>query len=190
MQNRPPLTPQLNAQTFALYYYLKQELTDFCRANNLQTTGSKQQLTQRVAHYLRTGKPLYTKAGRQTAALPQTLTPDAVIESGFVCSQQHRAFFAQALGRGFRFTVPFQKWLKANAGKTYRDAINAYPAVVQAAKSGAATIDPQFEYNTYIRAFFAANKGKTLADAILCWKYKKSLPGHNRYQPADLQALQ
>ena len=50
-------------------------------------------------------------------------------------------------------------------------------------------IDKQFEYNTYIRDFFEDNKDKNLDAAIACWKYKKSLPGHNRYEKEDLIAL-
>ena len=56
-------------------------------------------------------------------------------------------------------------------------------------KKGKTAIDKQFEYNTYIRDFFSDNKGKTLEEAIICWKYKKSLMGHNRYERADLIAL-
>ena len=56
------------------------------------------------------------------------LTPDETIPEGLVCSQDLRAFFEQFLGKGFRFKVPFQKWLRENAGKTYRDAIDAYKA--------------------------------------------------------------
>ena len=56
-------------------------------------------------------------------------------------------------------------------------------------KAGKPPIDKQFEYNTYIRDFFAANPGKTLPQAILCWKRKKALAGHNRYEAADLAAL-
>ena len=37
--------------------------------------------------------------------------------------------------------------------------------------------------------FFEANKGRSLDDAIKCWKYKKSMPGHNRYEDSDLSAL-
>ena len=37
------------------------------------------------------------------------------------------------------------------------------------------------------------NAGKTygaaLSDAIRCWKYKKGLKGHNRYERSDLEAL-
>ena len=32
-------------------------------------------------------------------------------------------------------------------------------------------------------------KNKTLDDAIICWKYKKSLKGHNKYEESDLIAI-
>lgn len=32
-------------------------------------------------------------------------------------------------------------------------------------------------------------KGKSLDDAIRCWKYKKQSQGHNRYEKSDLIAL-
>lgn len=83
----------------------------------------------------------------------------------------------------------FQKWLKNNAGKTYKDAIEAYYRISEEKKKGKTTIDKQFEYNTYIRDFFEDNQGKSLEDAIICWKYKKSLQGHNRYEKSDLIAL-
>ena len=50
-------------------------------------------------------------------------------------------------------------------------------------------IGRQFEYNTYIRDFFADNPRKSLHDAIVCWNYKKGLPGHHRYEQSDLCAL-
>ena len=56
-------------------------------------------------------------------------------------------------------------------------------------KKGKTTIDKQFEYNTYIRDFFEDNQGRGLEEAIICWKYKKSLQGHNRYEKSDLAAL-
>jgi len=54
---------------------------------------------------------------------------DETIPQGIVCSQDLRAFFQQYLGTGFRFKVEFQKWLKENAGKTYRDAVEAYKSL-------------------------------------------------------------
>ena len=67
--------------------------------------------------------------------------------------------------------------------------MQAYRDIAEQKKTTKTAIDSQFEYNTYIRDFFADNKGRTLGDAIKCWKYKKSLPGHDRYERDDLKAL-
>ena len=119
----------------------------------------------------------------------KAISEDDVIEHNIVCSELHRAFFKEKIGSKFTFNVAFQKWLKSNAGKTYADAIMAYHQIMAEKKLKKSDIDSQFEYNTYIRDFFADNPGKSLKDAIKCWKYKKSLQGHNQYEPSDLNAL-
>lgn len=81
------------------------------------------------------------------------------------------------------------KWLKSNARKTYKEAITAYYQILEEKKMGKTKIDKQFEYNVYTRDFFADNKGKSLEEAIKCWKYKNQLHGHNRYERSDLVAL-
>lgn len=81
------------------------------------------------------------------------------------------------------------KWLKSNAGKTYKEAIIAYYQIREEKRNGKSQIDKQFEYNAYIRDFFADNPGKSLEEAIPCWKYKKRLQGHNHYERSDLAAL-
>jgi len=40
-------------------YYLKEELIDFCRKNDLQITGGKLELTERITNFLNTGKKTY-----------------------------------------------------------------------------------------------------------------------------------
>lgn len=85
--------------------------------------------------------------------------------------------------------MAFQKWLKTNTGKTYKEAVAAYYEILEEKKKGKTKIDRQFEYNTYIRDFFEDNQGNTLDEAIKCWKYKKQLQGHNRYERSDLTVL-
>ncbi len=189
MNNKPQLSAELNIETFKQFYYLKEELVCFCRDNGLQTTGSKAELTERIATYLSTGKSITAVRKIEKNAAPQTITLDTEIESYFVCSERHRAFFKEHIGTRFTFIVPFQKWLKANAGKTYREAVQAYYTIIEQKKTVKLPIDGQFEYNTYIRDFFADNQGKSLQDAIRCWNYKKNLQGHNRYEKSDLIAL-
>ena len=129
-----------------------------------------------------------SRARKKNSAVGE-IEPDSVIERDIVCSEKHRAFFKKHLGSGFTFNVEFQRWLKANAGKTYGEATEAYREIISSGKRKKTEIGSQFEYNTYIRDFFADNKGKNLKDAIKCWKYKKSIAGHNRYERGDLAAL-
>lgn len=59
MSERPKLDNTLDVNTFKEYYYLKEELIDFCRKNDLQITGGKLELTYRIANFLDTGKKTY-----------------------------------------------------------------------------------------------------------------------------------
>lgn len=187
---RPVLNKQLNSETFRNFYYLKEELVCFCRENQLPIAGGKKELTERIAHYLDTGEVIApSPVNAKHTVKNRNISRDDFIEPNFVCSEVHRAFFRKEIGTQFSFNVAFQKWLKSNTGKTYAEAIGAYHQIIAEKKLKKSNIDSQFEYNTYIRDFFENNHGKTLKDAIRCWKYKKGLPGHNRYEPSDLIIL-
>lgn len=189
MPQRPELTPSLDAAAFRSHYWLKEELVSFLKGNGLPASGAKQELTERIACFLEGGAIQAPARQTRKAAVAGELTEEALIEPEIVCSEKHRAFFREKIGKSFTFNVPFQKWLKANAGKTYGEAIEAYALILAEKKKNKTTIDPQFEYNTYIRDFFAANPGRSLEEAIRCWKYRKSQPGHHRYGTEDLAAL-
>ena len=192
MSLRPELNKALDSSTFRDNYYLKEELMKFCRENGLPVSGSKAELTERIAYYFETGKMLPGTAGpaaKKTGIISE-ISLDSLIEPGIVCSEKHREFFKEHIGSSFSFNVPFQKWLKSNSGKTYRDAVNAYDELRRDRKKEKSAIDKQFEYNTYIRDFFADNPGRSLDDAIRCWNYKKSLPGNHKYESPDLLILE
>ena len=189
MNNRPVLDKNLDSKTFRDYYYLKEELVSFCRENGIPVSGGKIEISDRIAYFLDTGKILSAKPERKKTTTVSVISEETEIEADFVCSEKHRVFFKEHIGSGFSFNVDFQKWLKNNTGKTYKEAIAAYYQILEDKKKGKTKIDNQFEYNTYIRDFFADNKGKSLEDAIKCWKYKKQLQGHNRYERADLIAI-
>lgn len=59
MSDRPPLEISLDESTFRDYYYLKEELTDFCKTVGLPTSGGKLELIERIAHHLKTGEILH-----------------------------------------------------------------------------------------------------------------------------------
>ena len=182
------LTKDLNAEEFKEYYFLKEDLKDFCRSEGLKVSGSKEDLENRIIHYLSTGEKLNEPRITQFSNESKSeISLDSRLGENFKCSEDKRAFFKKEIGPGFKFKVKFQKWLKSNPDKTYREAIEAYHEI-QSSKEKT-KIDKQFQYNQYIRDFFEDNDDKSLDDAIKCWKYKKSLKGHNRYEKSDLRAL-
>ncbi|GIN74234.1 hypothetical protein J14TS2_47090 [Bacillus sp. J14TS2] len=189
MTERPSLDINLTGEDLRSFYYLKSELVDFCRKHNLPISGGKIELTERIAHFLDTGEIRSVSKKSKSVRKIDTITEDTIIEANFVCTETHRVFFKERIGKTFSFNVIFQKWLKNNSGKTYKEAIRAYYKILEEKKKGKTTIDKQFEYNTYIRDFFADNTDKSLAQAIECWKHKKSIKGHNRYEESDLVAL-
>ena len=191
---RPPLAKDLKSEDFKEYYFLKEELKEFCRKEGLKISGSKNQLEERIIYYLDTGKSLentqpFKNKNRNpdNNSTPQEITLDSKLEENFKCSEDKREFFEKEIGKGFSFKVKFQKWLKENPDKTYEDAINAYHELQNSKEK--TKIDKQFQYNQYIRDFFEDNEDETLKDAIKCWNYKKSLKGHNKYEPSDLDIL-
>ena len=75
-------------------------------------------------------KPEPRRNSRAVKNKQMPVSLDDVIAPGVVCSQELRAFFEQHLGEEFRYGVRFQGWLRDNAGKTYRDAVEVYKAIV------------------------------------------------------------
>ena len=186
--NSSLLTKDLNPDEFNDYYFLKEELKDFCRSEGLKVSGSKGDLEKRIIHYLSTGKKLKESGtnGYSTQSSSE-ISLDSKLGENFKCSEDKREFFEKEIGKSFKFNVKFQKWLKANPDKTYQDAIDAYFEIQNSKEK--TEIGKQFQYNQYIRDFFEDNVDKSLDDAIKCWKYKKSLKGHNKYEKSDLVML-
>ena len=129
-------------------------------------------------------EPAFNKKSCKTLS---EISLDTKLGENFKCSEDKREFFKNEIGNSFKFNVKFQKWLKANPDKTYRDAIDAYHEIQNSKEK--TEIGKQFQYNQYIRDFFEDNNEKSLEDAIACWKYKKNLKGNNKYEKSDLEIL-
>ena len=56
MPERPSLDKHLDSKTFREFYYLKEELVDFCRKYGLPVSGGKIEITDRIAWFLDTGE--------------------------------------------------------------------------------------------------------------------------------------
>ncbi|HRX16065.1 MAG TPA: DUF6434 domain-containing protein [Spirochaetota bacterium] len=189
---RPELNKNSNADEFLDFYWLKEELVIFCKNQDLPSCGSKDELTARIHEYLRTGKVIIPVKNKSEAE-QKTGAPPALgskIPAGYKNDEMHREFFKSVIGNHFKFNVAFMNWMKGNHGKTYQDAVLEWNRIIDEKKQGKKTeISSQFQYNQYTRDFFNANPKAKRDEAVKCWKYKKSLPGHNKYEESDLVAL-
>ncbi|RDW20239.1 cytoplasmic protein [Oceanobacillus arenosus] len=183
------LTKNISIDKFRDFYWLKEELQSFCRENGISASGSKLEIADRIEVYLLTGeiKNPSRKAARAGKTGKQTeLSLDTVITENHRCSQEVRAFFQSVIPK-FHFSTYIQDYFKNNTGKTYRDAVDAWYEEEKRKKDPTykKKIAPQFEYNQFIRDFFADSKniGKNREEAISAWKEIKQLPGSNKYNP-------
>ncbi|MGE6517340.1 DUF6434 domain-containing protein [Lysinibacillus sphaericus] len=186
---RPVLSKDLNEKDFRNFYWLKEELQVFCRENGLSTSGSKVEITERIAYFLLTGKiakPSRKQNYYQKSAKSKELSLNTIITEEHRCSQAVRAFFKSQIPK-FHFSTHIQNYFKENVGKTYQEVIAAWYEEENRKKdpSYITTISSQFEYNQFTRDYFTdpENKGKKRKDAIAAWKEIKKLPGKNKYIP-------
>lgn len=184
---RPKLTKDISVENFKNFYWLKEELQSFCRENEISPSGSKIEISNRIETFLRTGEINKTDRKSKTTKTmePQVdLSLDTVITEYHRCSQNVRAFFKSVIPK-FHFSTYIQNYFKSNVGNTYRDVVNAWYEEEQRKKdpSYKKIIAPQFEYNQFIRDFFAdpKNQGKSREEAIESWNEIKKLPGNNKY---------
>ncbi|MEI5892404.1 cytoplasmic protein [Bacillus cereus] len=191
---RPPLTKSISLEDFQNYYWLKAELQIFCREHELPASGSKIEITERISHYLTTGKILKKSSSQMVSKASlsyKDLSLQTIITNNHRCSEDVRAFFKEKIGANFRFTVALQKFFKENVGKTYEDAITFWYEENERKKDPTykTTISAQFEYNRFTRDFFedSNNKGKSKADAITAWNEIKAKPGSNAYIPQRVE---
>ena len=174
---RPNLTRTLSCAEFQAHYWLKSELTDFCRAHGLSASGGKLELAARIAHWLETGEVKFEPSPRRPkrATIIGELKPESVIPEGCTASQRLRAYFELELGKEFHFNRFMREFLRDNPGKTLQDAADAWRED-QAHGPQKREIDPQFEFNRHIRAYFEQHPDATRAEALAAWKRTRLRP--------------
>lgn len=123
---RPELSKDLNAKRFREFYYLDTELKDFCKKNKLNTGGDRNELINRVADFLGGGRGDGNIFVPKSTVEEAGITEDTIIEPDFVFGSEHSEFFLEAIGPEFRAHEDFLMWLEANAGKTYREAVDIW----------------------------------------------------------------
>lgn len=185
--SRPKLNRTIPVDVFLSFYWLKQELIEFCRKNQLLMTGSKNELTERISHFLKTGKQNNHVSKQSSNGLDSDndLTFDTPVIN-YKNDAKTGQFFKKHIGQHFHFNAYLRQFAKERPLEklTYGDLIKGW-IVAESLKKDPnykTTIDKQFQYNQFIRDFFTHEKGKTQLEAINAWHLVKAKPGPCTYE--------
>jgi hypothetical protein len=171
--NRPELNVALPSEEFVRWYWLKEELTAFCRRCKLASHGSKPELTARIAAHLAGEKIQEPRRTARSGKMPSHFALHTRIGNGWRCNPLLGAFFRSKCGKGFRFNAAVRNFVHTQPGRTLAEAVECY---FQSVAPGAPRqeIIPQNEYNRHTREFFAEHPGATREQVLEAWKTKRS----------------
>ena len=181
------LNKELSSEEFNEYYYIKDELVDFCHKEGLKTSGKKIDLEKRISNYLDTTSLNNTNHKRESSVL-SNVSLDSNNRENLNETNDLRRFFNNKLDSQSRIKLDFHKWLRKNPERRH-EAVRVYHEIQKVLRKKLTSVEKQYQFNKYINAFFNNNPDGTFEDAVHCWKYKKSLNESRTYDDSDLVAL-
>lgn len=173
---RPDLSPTMTGAELLRWYWLKSELISLARMLGLASTGSKEELTTRLAAVLDGHPPPRRQRAFHASddQLVGNLSASTVIPPGQRSSQRLRAWFQRQVGPSFRFDRHMRDFVRAADGSTtLGDALNHWKST---RNQPATEIDAQFEFNRFTRAWHETNPSGTRAELLADWRHHRSLP--------------
>lgn len=184
---RPTLNKNISIQVFKKYYWLKIELMQFCRKNDLSTHGSKLDLVSRIEVFLATGKNDIPNIRRikkhEWDSERSKISKDTPVKN-YKSDPITRAFFQKEIGPHFKFKAVVLTWIKAKLLNqehfTYADIIAEWIRIDQLKRDPnyKRVIPKQFQFNQFLADWKAAKAGPGALDA---WKFIRSLPEEPTY---------
>ncbi|MBH0775601.1 hypothetical protein IT779_04760 [Nocardia sp. NEAU-351] len=170
----------MDAAELRRWYWLKQELADFARTSGIRATGDKQLLTDRIAAAL-DGVAFTEPAPPPPAAGAQLRAPfdgGSRIPVGQRCSQPLRAWFTEQVGPGFCFDAPMREFFAgADGSRTLADGLEHWYG---SRDQGEKSIDSQFEYNRFTRAWHRAHPNGARSELVAAWQEYRGRPVDER----------
>ena len=192
-EKRPELTENISLKDFKDFYWLKEELVSFCKKNEIDCSGGKIEIANRIIYFLETGKKdkkhIIKKSKSNFDWNVEHLSCETIITDNYKNTENVRRFFTVEIGMHFKFNVLFMSWMKQNIGKTLQDAADEWNRIqlLKKDKNYQSKIDSQFEYNAYMRDFLKDNPNLTTNDARKYWMLKRETRGSKKYAKDDLQ---
>lgn len=166
----------LSGTEFLRWYWLKSELISLARLLDVATSGSKEELTTRLAAALdgHASLPSSRAAGSLVDQLSGDLSASTIIPLGQRSSQELRGWFQAHVGSSFRFDRHMRDFIgSADGTTTLGDALKHWEST---RNEPVTAIDPQFEFNRFTRAWYVRNPSGTRAELSADWKHYRGLP--------------
>jgi SAP domain-containing new25/Domain of unknown function (DUF6434) len=170
---RPALNQKLSAADFQRWYWLKEELSEYCRVNNLSRSGSKPDIAQRIIAHLSGEKLPPPSKVKKRGDMPSSFKLGDVIGQGWKCNPSLGAFFRKHCGAGFRFNAAIRNFIHTHAGSTLQQAVECYKESV-APGAPKQEIIPQNEYNRHTREFYQTHPKATRGQVLEAWWAKRN----------------
>ncbi len=188
----PPLSRNLSADEFRLYYYDKQTLMEFCRSKGISTFGLKGDLNARIERYLRTGFVTVIQQPK-TSSKPDSHTGLSLskVVSNYKSDPTTRAFFQRHCPGFTGFSALVQKQIKERlaAGEvfTYKDVIDMHKEFLRNKKaekdSGQAAVvaHNSCQFNQFY-IDYSHDKDRKVHSAKEAWELVRDSAGEKTYQ--------
>lgn len=170
--SRPLLTHVTSAEELLRWYWLKEELIQICRRHKIPSSGTKPELTARIAAHF-SGKPLRSaKRVLRKAEMPSEFGLETRISEGWRCTPALGAFLRSQCGRTFRFNKPVRDFIHSGMGHKLSEVVEVYR---QSVKPDAPKLEipPQLEYNRHTREYYASNPGAKREEVLAAWWTKR-----------------
>jgi len=172
------------------WYWTKTELADALRARTLSATGSKLELTERLAAELDGVTPTAAPRRRARSRFDwgrETLTLETVITDSYRNSQNMRRFMKTHASDRFAFSNEFMAWMRDHVGSTLAEAVEFWKELDRRKREEGYREAPlpQNQYNAFSRALAAAQPGISAKEIRRIWARKRAGPAPHRYEPGD-----
>lgn len=167
-------------EAFQSRYHDLEELKNYARSVGLQTDGGKRNLHTRISRYLVSKNP--DVANKKPVVVPDSLVIPITESTPLISLKldaNTRQFFRSRIGNDFKFNQYLRDIASLEDPRslrlTYGDLIKGWSAF-EAKRKTEKVIRPQYQYQQFVRDFYAnpKNKGKPMADCSTAWNNLKA----------------